>query len=205
MSHVHRAAQRDDVEELRRLLDDDPGLLEAEWHLGWRPLRSASVNGSLEAARFLLDRGADIDAASWSQQTALMGACAYGRVEIVRLLLARGADPSLRSVGHKETALLLAASGTPARYGADYVGVIRLLLKDGRVPVDGCDVGGRTALIAACKRGHVDRARVLLLEGGADHTMVTIEHGKEKTALVFAQQGGHHECVRLLQVRSISS
>lgn len=203
MSPVHRAAERDNVEELRRLLDENPELLEAEWRLGWRPLRSASATGSLKAARFLLDRGADIDAVSWSQYTALMGACAHGRVEVVRLLLARGADPSLRSVGQKETALLLAASGSQP--GADYVGVIRLLLKDGRVPVDGCDARGRTALIMACKFGRVDRARVLLLEGGADHTIVTIEQGEEKTALVVAQQGGHQECVRLLQVRGISS
>lgn len=45
--------------------------------------------------------------------------------------------------------------------------VIRLLLEDGRVPVDARTGHGYTALWMACLGGHTDRARVLLLEGHA--------------------------------------
>lgn len=57
MAPVHDAAERDDVEELRSLLDADPGLTSAEDWSRRQPLHRASRGGAVEAARLLLDRG----------------------------------------------------------------------------------------------------------------------------------------------------
>jgi hypothetical protein len=70
------------------------------------PLAAAAASGELDAVRWLLDHGADIDSnasigASLSPDyylhtfTALHVASARGHVDIVRLLLARGANPNV--------------------------------------------------------------------------------------------------------------
>jgi ankyrin repeat protein len=150
----------------------------------------------MEAACFLLDRGADINSRNDYVQTPLMYACMAGRVEVVRLLLARGADPTLRDKQFM-TALMSASKGAELS-GSDHVAVIRLLLEDGRVEVDARYVDGWTALIIACAHRHTERARVLLLEGRADHS---IANDKGVTPMANARQAYHHETVRLLEVR----
>lgn len=178
MESVHEAARRNDVEALRRLLDEEPELLHARdaRNPPWgEPLHATCHTGSLEAVRFLLDRGANIasTAASTPSQasTPLLVACAAGMAEVVSLLLARGADPAYRMPG-RLTALMAASVMEAEHPGADYIAVIRMLLKDGRALVNARDRFGRTALSWACAwNNHVDRAQVLLLEGNADHTI----------------------------------
>ncbi|MFN0068588.1 MAG: ankyrin repeat domain-containing protein [Limisphaerales bacterium] len=61
------------------------------------PLQWAALNGRLEAAALLLDRGAPVDGRSRDGHTALHGAAFMGRAQIVGLLLERGADVNARS------------------------------------------------------------------------------------------------------------
>ena len=117
----------------------------------------------MDAARLLLDRGADVEKRDWFGKTALLEACLYGRSEMVRLLLGRGADASVL-MGQGLTALMVAARGRE-HLGSDHVVALRLLIKDGRVSVDPRSGGGFAALWWACELGHTDRARVLLVEG----------------------------------------
>ena len=198
---MHEAARENDVEELRRLLDEEPGLVEAEAgyvRLHERPLHAACSEASMEAACFLLDRGADMDTRNRYGQTPLMRACMAGRAEVVRLLLAKGADPALRDE-NSGTALMWASSNRE-HPGCDHVAVIRLLLEDGRVPVDARDLSGRTALWWACFYEYAERARVLLLEGGADHT---IANDEGMTPMARARRMDYHETVQLLEVRAL--
>lgn len=58
MARVLEAVSADDVETLQRLLDEEPGLLEAEDPIP--PLAYAPLEGSVEAARLLLYRGAGV-------------------------------------------------------------------------------------------------------------------------------------------------
>lgn len=210
MAPVHEAAERNDVEALRTMLDADPGLIEAEedqqpgFHK--RPLHYASQAGHMEVAELLLDRGAfvnvkDLPGESRSM-TPLMHACEAGSPEMVALLLSRGADPSLCN-GLRWTALAHACFRNKVAE-ARYVAIIRLLIQDGRVPVDTRCTRGRTALWHACDIGHVERARVLLLEGGADHTIRgdywKLGHCWKWTAKSAASDKGHTDCVQLLEV-----
>jgi ankyrin repeat protein len=96
---------RDD--RLRELLDEDPSRANAFGDDGFHPLGLACFFGHLEAARLLLERGADINALSTNEhvQTAAIHASAAAageeatRYELVKLALEHGADPNLRQGG----------------------------------------------------------------------------------------------------------
>lgn len=66
-------------------------------HSGWTPLIYAATGGHDDVARYLLDAGADVNAASPNGTTALMMAVRGGHAAVVELLLARGADVAHRN------------------------------------------------------------------------------------------------------------
>ena len=57
----------------------------------------ACMEGHVEAARLLLEKGAAVDAQMEDGTTALMDACMKGCVAAARLLLEKGADRTLRT------------------------------------------------------------------------------------------------------------
>ena len=105
---VFEAAAFGRTDRLRVLLDEDPTLANAFGVDGFHPLGLASFFAHVEAARLLLDRGADVNALSTNEnvQTAAIHAAAAAqrideatRYELVRLALEYGADPNLRQGG----------------------------------------------------------------------------------------------------------
>ena len=64
---------------------------------GWSPIHYAATGPEPQLVKLLLDRGADIDAASPNGTTPLMMAAQYGADDSVKLLLQRGADLSKRN------------------------------------------------------------------------------------------------------------
>jgi ankyrin repeat protein len=71
----------------------------------------ACRNGHTDAARFLLDRGADVDARGFFGATALHWAAINGHAETVGFLLDEGADPTLRDAEFESDALGWAREG----------------------------------------------------------------------------------------------
>jgi len=63
------------------------------------PLHSAVAAGQLEIARWLLERGASVDARQQGGYTPLHAAAHNGQLPLVELLLAHGADRTLRTDG----------------------------------------------------------------------------------------------------------
>jgi len=104
---VFEAAALGRTERLRELLDEDPSGANAFGEDGFHPVGLACFFGHLEAARLLLDRGADVNALSTNenvQTAAIHAAAAAGgdealRYELVKLALGHGADPNLRQGG----------------------------------------------------------------------------------------------------------
>jgi ankyrin repeat protein len=92
---------------LRQLLDEDLSRANAFGDDGFHPLGLACFFGHLDAARLLLDRGANVDALSTNEhvQTAAIHAAAAAagdeatRYELVKLALEHGADPNLPQGG----------------------------------------------------------------------------------------------------------
>lgn len=74
---------------------------------GWSALHYAVFNGQDKLARFLIERGAQINARSPNGSTPLMMAAREGRDELARLLIDAGADPKAKS-DWGDTALILA-------------------------------------------------------------------------------------------------
>jgi uncharacterized protein len=111
---VFEAAAIGDVERLRVLLDDDPGLATAWSEDGFTPLHFAAFFGHPAAAKLLVDRGADLEARSTNTQFALdaaplHSASAAGQLQVCEVLLDAGAD--VNAVQHGGyTALLDAAA-----------------------------------------------------------------------------------------------
>jgi len=64
---------------------------------GWSPLHYAASGPEPELVQFLLERGAEVDAASPNGSTPLMMAAQYGAEDSVTLLIGRGADPKRRN------------------------------------------------------------------------------------------------------------
>ncbi len=62
---------------------------------GWTPLHYAASGTELRMLTLLLERGAQIDAPSENGSTPLMMAARYGAIDGAELLLQRGADPKL--------------------------------------------------------------------------------------------------------------
>ncbi|MEE9128514.1 MAG: ankyrin repeat domain-containing protein [Phycisphaerales bacterium] len=98
---IFDAAATGQRQRLRTLLDDDATLANAEASDGARPLHLACFFGQTEAAKLLLDCGADVNVgvAAFGGVYPLHSAAASRSVDIVRILLEAGADPNTKQQG----------------------------------------------------------------------------------------------------------
>ena len=106
----------------------------------------ACGEGQVDAARLLLDKGADVNRADYHGSTPLHLACAAGHLDVARLLLEKGAEVD-RATESGYTPLYAACT-----HGR--VGVARLLLDKG-ADVNKADKDGTTPLHIVCRNGNV--------------------------------------------------
>jgi ankyrin repeat protein len=144
---VFEAATVGDLERLRELLDEDAELVRARSVDTGTALHFAAFFGQPEAARMLLERGADPHAVSetFGDVTPLHSAAAAQNRDTVRALLAAGADPNARQ-GGGFTAVHAAAQNGDAEMLED-------LLAAGADPTAPTD-DGRIAADFAKEAGH---------------------------------------------------
>lgn len=119
----------------------------------------AAKAGNESVVRWLLERGANVNANSHTASGSIVAAAAArGRTKIVTLLLEKGADP-LRTRALNWSALHAAACNGQTR-------VADILLRHG-VPVDHSTANYGSALYEACKRGHLATVQLLYLHGAS--------------------------------------
>ena len=193
---IHLAAEADDVERVRELLDADATLVDRGDTTGGTPLHRAVMRSASRVIALLLDRGADIhaihgvargaNAGWWPEDVRAIDLAIWGGprlrgrdFETARLLLARGADYHLT---------IAAALG-------DFDRVTALLDQDPN-RIREAPPNGRRALSAAVQFGHGAIAR-LLLARGADPSWPEKDASKG-AALHAAARAGDHELVELL-------
>ena len=86
------ACERGDLEEIRRLLEEEGASVDQKFPLGRTPLICASMDGNVEAVRLLLEKGATVDIRGAFGNTALHWAASHDRSEVASALLRAGAS-----------------------------------------------------------------------------------------------------------------
>ena len=126
---------------------------------GFTALHFAAFFGKPEAARLLLDRGADVDARGrgWMTGTPLHSAASGRHVDVVEILLAAGADPNARQSG----------GWTPLHSGAHNgdVATVALMITAGADLEAESDDG---ASVLALARESGDAATLAVIRAGLD-------------------------------------
>ena len=138
---VLEAAAIGDLERLRVLLDEDPSRANAWSDDGFTPLHYAAFFGQPEAAKLLIEEGADLEARSTNREFALDAAPLHSAVAArergtIEVLLGAGAD--VNAVQHGGFTPLLEAAQT------GQAEIVELLLERGANPDAKLD-DGRTA------------------------------------------------------------
>jgi ankyrin repeat protein/outer membrane protein assembly factor BamB len=151
---------------------------------GTTPLMLAASLGNLEAVRYLLDIGADINRMEKSAQkeNALMKASGHGHTAVVRLLIEARASVNATD-----------ADGMTALYKAAEMGRLdaaKLLLDSGAAVGTRTKGSGDSALLAASRFGHAEMVK-LLLERGAGVN----ERNADKTSALMEAAGQAHAAV----------
>jgi uncharacterized protein len=140
----HEACALGHLVRVRTMLEATPSLLDTKSADGYPPLGLAIFFRHPDVAKFLIERGADVNAAADNQQRVapLHAAAAVGDRETMKLLLERGADPNARqqvdftplhgaaSRGDMEMAKMLIAHGAdPAARSSDGMDAAAFALK----------------------------------------------------------------------------
>lgn len=151
---VFEAAALGRRDRLEEVLSGDAAIVNACSPDGFTPIALAAYFGREEAARFLIDRGADVNAVSrnGAALTALHAAAACGSATIAKLLLQAGADPNAKQQGG------WTALHSAAKHGnRQLVDALTEFSADQSVAAD----GGETPAELARQAGHHDIAQRL--------------------------------------------
>ncbi|KJZ73149.1 hypothetical protein HIM_07533 [Hirsutella minnesotensis 3608] len=122
-SALHTVAFKGYDDAAKAILDHGDCKLDLQDNIGMTALAEAAKRGRTTIARWLIDRGADMNLASRWKYTPLMHAAGNGHVDVVRVLIERGADIHARDEDGR-TAVFHAHRG----YNSD---IVHMLVESG--------------------------------------------------------------------------
>lgn len=163
---MYTAAKKGDIPTLTKFINEAADLDEIDSYSGLTPLLVALQSSRLDAARLLIDKGADVNVATssgkdgWSTsgETSLMMAAGTGHLDTVKLLIEKSAD--VNAIWTRYYNYKIIGNGVRVRSGKAKFSKI-------------------TAFGMAAERGHLDVAR-LLIDKGAD-----VEEGSINTSYKY--------------------
>ena len=173
MAHeIHEAAEKGDLERVKKFLAADPQLLyDNSGAEGRIPLHCAIRGKHSDVARFLIDQGADVNAREVNGASVLNYASYWGLPEIVQLLIEKGADVKNDVTPNGITPLHWASS-------AGHSEIVKILIVSG-ADANADQAMGLTPLHMAVSSGHVEVAELLLAEGAEINGMEIVRLGSE--------------------------
>lgn len=146
---------------------------------GYTCLIYACANKNISLIEKLIEKGADINACTSDQESAISMACGSNHNETILMLIEKGANPNTTIARDGQKILMWAAENGQVR-------LVKLLLEKG-ADINKVDKYNRTSLHEASKNGHNLIVRVLI-EKGAD---INISNRNGETALMLAAKEGH--------------
>lgn len=184
------AIDRGDVLAVKALVEDgaNPDTPIAYGENKVTPLARAAGRGKRDIVRYLLSKGAKVNAPTTDGETALMEAVKSGFDDIVTMLIAAGADIKARD-GRGNTAFSLAVFGA-------HLEIADALIAKGADP-NAVDGNGFTPLLGAASMGNEDVLRYLVGKGAKVNAVGQIEYGGT-TALTTAARVGQVASVKTL-------
>ncbi len=199
---IHDACREGDLETVRKLVADDPSLMDADDIHQWRPIFHAALCCHTDVVRFLIESGADLSAhdgyvlhyaGEVPDNKEIVGLLiTYGALDahvrpaddLSRQFLAAlffGDGPRVRSMldHHPKLTTWIDGRGDAPIHHAARNGdteIVRLLINHG-ADVNATNKRGHTVLYCASGHGHLDAVR-LLLDNNADVDAPFTDDGK---------------------------
>ena len=199
---------------------DNNGTINALDEHGFTQLIEAAKSNSLDVAKLLIDKGADVNLKDDNTgATALMHAVGHGNLDMVKLLIENKADINAVDKASQTALMIAAMNGYPEiaklliEKGADInlqewykmnalmfalshskLDVAKLLIEKG-IDVNAKDLTGETALMMTAEGNFPDIAK-MLIDKGAD---INAKDKEGKTALAMADEFKHDEIASLLK------
>jgi len=149
-------------------------------------LMAVAQQGTPEAVKLLLERGADVNGKNLIGDTALMHACISKRVDTAKLLIEHGADVNATGTTGRTALLDACYSRRPD--------LVAMLLEKGADMSAKRSYDGKTSLMIASEEGQAEMVRALLT-AGAD---VSAKDLQKNTAMTLAEKRRHKEVIRIL-------
>lgn len=151
---IYDAAYEGDLDDVTAAVGQDPSLVNSRFPDGSTPLLMAVYGGHLEVVKYLVSRGADINAFDTTYRYTPLHAAAYvDNTDIAEYLVSKGADVDVKTAAGETPLYLAANSGnvdlvkTLISYGAD----VGAKSSDGKTPLAVAEEAGNQPLIAALK------------------------------------------------------
>ena len=135
--------------------------------------------------RYLLDKGADVNATNKTGQCPLLFAVAHGRTEAGKALIEKGADVNQMDQAGNFPLFAAARLGDPELIS---------LLADKGARMSMASPDGQTPLMCAAREGNLAAIQVILAKGA----LINARSAHGLTALSEAANAGGHDAVKLL-------
>lgn len=183
---IHEFAQKGNLEGLKALVEKDPELVSAKDKDGRTPLHWACRGVHLEAVKFLVDKGADVNAEDSNKVVPLHSLAVRNSAAAIAILVDNDADVDFKDYGGK-TALHYAAM-------SNATDAVVILVKAG-ADLENIEDYGRTPLILSAREMGGPATIRVLLEAGAD---VNARDKFQATPIDLAAWRGKKEVVDIL-------